>query len=150
MIYLLKTGSSFVNILCSQMYTNSKCVSEDKVQKHGRNLFNLLVWDTFLFKWVNVFVTDTKYVLTSLTIYTVYHSYSNPFGREIIFWAIPLVIQSNGVFPKRNRNSMGLISRSHLSHVSVWHYVSILVSNTRGGRFEPFTAMTNIFVTEYN
>ena len=34
--------------------------------------------------------------------------------------------------------------------VSCWHCGSILVSYTRGGCFEPFTLMTNIFVTEFS
>ena len=34
-------------------------------------------------------------------------------------------------------------------HMSCRHSGNILVSNTRGGRFEPFTVMINIFVTEF-
>ena len=69
--------------LQSNVYKLKVCIRRPSSKAWAELLFNLLVWDTFLFKWVNVFVTDTKYVLTSLTICTVYHSYSNPFGREI-------------------------------------------------------------------
>ena len=56
----------------------------------------------------------------------------------------------NGVFPKLNGNSVNLANSGNqinhwnmnwgscLSHVSSWCCGSILVSYTRGGRFEPF------------
>ena len=37
----------------------------------------------------------------------------------------------------------------YLSCVSCWCFGSILVSNTRCGRFEPFTVVTNSFVAEF-
>ena len=53
---------------------------------------------------------------------------------------------------KSLKHELGSISRSCLSHVSFWHFRSILVSYTSGGwvaGVSPFTAMTNIFVTEF-
>ena len=52
-------------------------------------------------------------------------------------------------FDKSLKHESESILRSCVSHVSWWHCGSILVSNTRGGRFEPFTVMTNIFVTKF-
>ena len=59
------------------------------------------------------------------------------------------LIENNGVFPKWNRNSLNSANSGNLinhwsmnwaqfkDHVSCWHWVSILVSYSRGGRFEP-------------
>ena len=51
------------------------------------------------------------------------------------------------------KHELGSVLRSCLSHVSCWHCGSIMVSYTRGGwvgGLNPFTLMTNIFVTEFS
>ena len=46
---------------------------------------------------------------------------------------------------KSLKNELCSIQRSCLSHVSCWPCGSILVSYTRGGRFEPFYCNDNFF-----
>ena len=50
---------------------------------------------------------------------------------------------------KSMKHELESIERSFVSHVSCWHCGSISVYCTRGSRLEPFTVMTNIFVTEF-
>ena len=49
---------------------------------------------------------------------------------------------------KSMKHELESIERSFVSHVSCWHCGSISVSY-RDSRLEPFTVMTNIFVTEF-
>ena len=46
------------------------------------------------------------------------------------------------------KHELGSISRSCLSYVPWWHCGSILISNTRDGRFKPFYCNDKYFVTE--